>query len=158
MKGAAPGSGKVCILICTLILAAVFLFLAGCTTTSPSGGTVPATTPALAPTPATPIPTPTSALTSLQSKIVQVPGNDKGSVILIGRSTCPWCQKTKALLENMSVGYYWIDLNNLDQAESAQVMSALTICSDTSAVPILVINGKKCIVGYQEDQIRQALG
>jgi glutaredoxin len=156
MKGAAPESGTVRILTCALILAAGFLFLAGCIATSPSGGAVPATTPGLSPTLATTATTPT--LTSLQSKIVQVPGNDKGTVILVGRSTCPWCQKTKALLGNMSVGYYWIDLNNLDQAETAQVMSALTICSDTSAVPILVINGQKCIVGYEEDQIRQALG
>ena len=143
MTGDVTGSRMIRILACVLVLAAGLVLFAGCTGTAPGGQgqpSVAATTP------------------SLPSYMVLVPGNDKGSVILVGRSTCPWCQKTKALLANLSVSYYWIDLNNLDQAQSNEVMSALTVCSDTSAVPILVINGQKCIVGYQEDQIREALG
>jgi glutaredoxin len=65
--------------------------------------------------------------------------------------------KTKDLLANLSVDYYWIDLNTLDEAETAQVMDAIGLCGETSAVPILVIRGDRCIVGYQEEQIREVL-
>ena len=61
-------------LICALLLAAGLLFLAGCTATAPQGGA--------APTPA-----------GLQSKMVHVTGNDHGVILLVGRSTCPWCAK-----------------------------------------------------------------
>jgi len=141
MRGAAAGYGAARILVCALLLAAGLFFLAGCTATSPSGGAAPTPTPA-----------------GLQSKMVHITGNDRGVVLLIGRSTCPWCLKTKEFLANLSVDYYWVDLNTLDEAETAQVMSSLKICSDTSAVPILLINGDKCIVGYQEEQIREAVG
>jgi glutaredoxin len=143
MRGTISGSGSARILICALLLAAGLIILAGCMATSPQGG---GAAPAVTPTP-----------TGLQSKIVHVPGNDHGTIVLVGRSTCPWCAKDKELLANLSVDYYWVDLNILDQAETAQVMSALTTCSDTSGVPILLINGQKCIVGYQEAQIREAL-
>jgi glutaredoxin len=138
MTEAASRSGSARILICALLPAAALLLLAGCTATAPSGGAGPA--PA-----------------GVQSKIVHVTGNDHGVILLVGRSTCPWCAKDKELLANLSVDYYWIDLDILDQAETAQVMSSLKICSDTSSVPILVINGEMCITGYQEAQIREAV-
>jgi glutaredoxin len=89
--------------------------------------------------------------------MVHVAGEDHGAVILVGRSTCPWCMKTKDLLANLSVGYYWIDLNTLNEAETAEVMDALGICGPTNSVPILVIHGDRCIIGFQEEQIREVL-
>jgi glutaredoxin len=90
--------------------------------------------------------------------MVHIAGQDRGVILLVGRSTCPWCMKTKALLANLSVGYYWIDLNTLNPAQTTEVISSLKICSDTSAVPILIIDNQRCIVGYQEDKIREAVG
>ena len=144
MTGIASGSGQVRILICILFLAAGLLLLAGCTALSPSGG-------------AAPIPTPTPVPTGLQSKIVHVSGNDRGTLLLIGRTTCPWCMKEKELFANLSIDYYWVDMNILDEAETAQVIDSIRVCGQTGSVPILVINGEKCIIGFQEDQIRKAL-
>ena len=139
MNRAASGSGSGRILICALFLAAGLLLLAGCTATAPQGGA--------APTPA-----------GLQSKMVYVGGNDRGAIVLIGMSTCPWCIKTKALLENMSVGYWWIDLNTLNETESAGVLSATqNLCGQGGSVPRLVIRGERCIVGYNETMIREAV-
>ena len=140
MRGSPTGSGFSRGLICALLLAAGFIFLAGCTATSHQGGAAPTPTP-----------------TGLQAKMVHVTGNDHGVLLLVGRSTCPWCMKEKELFANLSVDYYWVDLNILDEAETAQVMDAVKVCGQTGAVPILVINGQKCIIGYQEAQIRGAL-
>jgi len=143
MRGFPTGAGFSRGLICLLLLTAGVLLLAGCMASAPSGGAAPA---------------PTLTPTGVQSKIVHVTGNDRGVILLVGRTTCPWCLKEKELLANMTVDYYWVDLNTLDQAETAQVMDSIKVCGETSAVPILVINGKTCIIGYQEAQIRGALG
>jgi glutaredoxin len=89
--------------------------------------------------------------------MVHISGTDRGTVLLIGRSTCPWCLKTKELLANLSVGYYWIDLNTLNEAQTAEVLDAVRVCSQTNSVPLLLVNGR-CIIGYEEEQIREALG
>jgi glutaredoxin-like protein NrdH len=140
MRGSPTRSGFSRGLICALLLAAGLLFLAGCTATSPSGGAAPTPTP-----------------TGLLSKIVHVTGNDRGVILLVGRSTCPWCAKDRELLANLSVDYYWVDLDILDQVETVQLMDSIRICGQTSAVPILVINGQTCIIGYQEEKIREAV-
>jgi glutaredoxin-like protein NrdH len=140
MRGSPTLSGFSRGLICALLLAAGLLFLAGCTATSPPGG-------------AATVPSPTG----LQSKIVHVTGNDRGVILLVGRSTCPWCAKDKELLANLSVDYYWVDLDILDQVETVQVMDSTRICGQTNSVPLLVINGQTCIIGYQEDRIREAV-
>jgi glutaredoxin len=90
--------------------------------------------------------------------MVHVEGRDRGVVLLVGRTTCPWCLKAKELLSNLSVSYYWIDLNTLDEGNTTRVMEAIRVCGQTSSVPILVIDGQRCIIGFQEDQIREALG
>ena len=104
-------------------------------------------------------PASSTAASPVAPYMVHVPGNDHGSVLLVGRSTCPWCMKTKELLANLSVDYYWLDLNALDEANTTQVMNALGICGQVNAVPILVINNTPpCIIGYNETKIREALG
>jgi glutaredoxin-like protein NrdH len=137
-SGAAPGR----ILLALLVLGAALL-LAGCTATAPSPA--PGTGPAVT-TPAVP------------SYMVHVAGKDRGIVLLVGRTTCPWCMKAKEFLGNLGVDYYWIDLNTLDEANTTRVMEAVRVCGEVNSVPILVINGQRCIIGYQEDQIRGALG
>jgi glutaredoxin len=125
-----------------ILLAAGLLAIAGCTGTAPpEQGSRPAVT-----TPA-----------GLPPYMVHVAGEDHGAIILVGRSTCPWCMKTKDLLANLSVGYYWIDLNTLNDAETAQVMDALGVCGPTNSVPVLVIHGDRCIIGYNETLIREVL-
>lgn len=134
------------VLVCTVALAGALL-LAGCTATAPSSGE--STQPSTVAVTTSPV---------LPSYMVHIAGRDQGVILLVGRSTCPWCMKTKELLANLSVGYYWIDLNTLSEAETVQVIDAISVCGQMNSVPILVINARTCIVGYQEEQIREALG
>jgi glutaredoxin-like protein NrdH len=142
MRGSLPGKGTGLALLCLVVLGTALL-LAGCTGTAPllDQGSRPAVT-----TPALP------------SYLVHIQGRDRGAVLLVGRSTCPWCLKTQELLANLSVDYYWVDLNTLDQKNTSEVIGALKVCGQMSSVPVLMINGQKCIIGYQEEQIREALG
>ena len=131
------------IALLALVVLGSALLLAGCTGTGTPGdqGTRPAVT-----TPALP------------AYLEHIQGRDRGAVLLVGRSTCPWCLKTKELLSNLSVDYYWVDLNTLDAKNTSEVIGALKVCGQTSSVPILLVNGDTCIVGYQEARIREVLG
>jgi len=131
---------------CLIAAAAVLILLAGCTATAPPGqGPQPAT--AAVTTPA-----------GLPSYMEHVAGVNRGMILLVGRSTCPWCQKDKALLANLSADYYWVDLNTLSANETAQVLAAVKVCGQTNSIPILVINNRPpCIIGYNETLIREAL-
>jgi glutaredoxin-like protein NrdH len=142
MKRGASGRAAGAALL-SLVLLGAALLAAGCTMPPAltDQGTRPAvTTPALPP------------------YLEHMQGRDRGTVLLVGRSTCPWCLKTKELLANLSVDYYWVDLNTLDEKNTTEVIAALKVCGQTTSVPILLLNGNTCIVGYQEAKIREALG
>jgi glutaredoxin len=92
------------------------------------------------------------------SYMAYVPGNDHGAILLVGRSSCPHCQATKNLLATLNIGYYWVDLDSLDQANTTQVMRAIGFCGQVEYVPVLVINNRPpCIIGFNETRIREAL-
>jgi glutaredoxin-like protein NrdH len=46
-----------------------------------------------------------------------VAGKNKGHIVLYALSTCPWCKKTKKLLEDMGVDYYFGDVDLMTDAE-----------------------------------------
>ena len=126
--------------LAALAVLLVFLLLAGCTALAP-----------VAP--------PAATRPEVPSFMEHVAGQDRGLVLLVGRSTCTWCLETKKLLANLKVDYYWIDLNTLDEANTTVVMEAVKVCGQVNSVPILVINNRApCIIGFQEAQIRSVLG
>jgi len=38
-----------------------------------------------------------------------VQGKNVGHIMLYALSTCPWCRKTKQLLSDLGVDYYYVD-------------------------------------------------
>jgi glutaredoxin-like protein NrdH len=46
-----------------------------------------------------------------------VTGKDKGKVMLYALSTCGWCKKTRALLEELGVAYDYLYVDLLKGAE-----------------------------------------
>jgi len=44
-------------------------------------------------------------------------GKNKGHIVLYALSTCPWCRKTKKLLEDLSVEYYFGDVDLMNDAD-----------------------------------------
>ena len=87
-----------------------------------------------------------------------VEGRNAGKVMLYALSTCVWCKKTRALLEDLGIefDYVYVDLLSGDEEESA--VKEIGKYNPDGAMPTLVINDDKCIIGFQEDEIRGALG
>ena len=90
-------------------------------------------------------------------KVTHVGGREKGRVMLYALSTCGWCQKTKALLGELGVAYDYIDVDLLQGSERDMAIGEIQKFNPDCNFPTMVIEDKKCIVGFKEDEIREAL-
>jgi len=87
-----------------------------------------------------------------------VDGKNKGKVMLYALSTCGWCKKTRELLGELGVEYDYIYVDLLKGAEQDEAIKEIKKFNPACNFPTMVIDDKKCIVGYNEDDIREALG
>ena len=90
--------------------------------------------------------------------VTHVEGENAGKVMLYALSTCVWCKKTRALLEDLGIefDYVYVDLLSEDEEESA--INEIKKHNPDGAMPTLVMDDDKCIIGFKEDDIREALG
>ena len=86
-----------------------------------------------------------------------VDGKEASKVMLYTLSTCVWCKKTKALLKELGVAYDYIDVDLLSGSEEDEVVKEIKKHNPDCSFPTLVINDSQCIVGFKEDEIREAL-
>ncbi len=87
-----------------------------------------------------------------------VDGKDKGKVMLFALSTCGWCAKTKDLLRDMGVAFDYSFVDLLDGKEQDDAITLVEKFNPSGSFPTLVINNKKVIVGFREQEIHEALG
>ncbi|OGC12242.1 NrdH-redoxin [candidate division WOR-1 bacterium RIFOXYA12_FULL_52_29] len=87
-----------------------------------------------------------------------VPGKDKGKVKLYTLSTCVWCKKVKKLLNELKVAYDYVDVDLLEEEAKAEAKEEVAKFNPACSFPTLVLNDKKCIVGFDEGKINQELG
>jgi glutaredoxin-like protein NrdH len=87
----------------------------------------------------------------------QVDGVDKGTIRLYALSTCGWCAKTKQLLTDLGVGFQYVYVDLLPSGEARDVLREVMRWNPKASFPTLVINDTTTIVGFQEDEIREAL-
>ena len=85
-----------------------------------------------------------------------VSGKDKGKITFYGLSTCVWCKKTKALLDELGVAYDFEYVDLLKGDERTKAVNEVKKWNPACSFPTMVINGK-CIVGFKETEIREAL-
>ena len=90
--------------------------------------------------------------------VVHVPGKNSGHIMLYALSTCGWCQKTKKLLEDLGVAYDYEYVDNLHGEEREKAIKEIKAWNPNTNFPTLVIDNKKCIIGFQENEVREALG
>ena len=89
--------------------------------------------------------------------VVHVPGRKSGNVMLYALSTCGWCRKTKELLDDLGVEYDYEYVDQLQGDEREAAIREVTRWNPSCSFPTVVIDNKKCIIGYKESEIREAL-
>jgi glutaredoxin-like protein NrdH len=87
-----------------------------------------------------------------------IEGETHGRVMLYTLSTCGWCKKTKALLNELKVSYDYADVDLLSKDEKEEVIKELKKWNPACSYPSIIIDDEQCIVGFKEDKIRKALG
>jgi glutaredoxin-like protein NrdH len=90
--------------------------------------------------------------------VEHVDGKEKGKLMLYALSTCGWCGKTKDLLRQLGVAFDFTYVDLLDGDEQEQAISTVEKFNPTGSFPTLVIGDSKAIVGFREQEIREALG
>ena len=88
--------------------------------------------------------------------VEHVSGKKKGTVMLYALSTCGWCKRTKELLRELGVEFDFMYVDLLEGKEQDTAMDTVERLNPSGSFPTLVINDNKCIVGFKEQEIREA--
>ena len=89
-------------------------------------------------------------------KFNHVTGNNKGKILLYAISTCLWCKKTKRLLNELGVDYYYVDVDLIENKEKKAARKQVLHWKKIVSYPCIVIDDKRCIPSFDEDKIRKA--
>jgi glutaredoxin-like protein NrdH len=89
--------------------------------------------------------------------VEHVNGKDKGKVMLYALSTCGWCGKTKELLRQMGVAFDFAYVDLMEGKEQDDAIAVVEKFNPHGSFPTVVINNKKAIIGFREQEIREAL-
>jgi glutaredoxin len=90
-------------------------------------------------------------------QVKHVEGKNMGKIMLYALSTCVWCKKVKKLLNSLNVDYYYIDVDLLNEEEREKAEEEVAKWNPMISFPTVVINDKKSINGYDEEEIRSKI-
>ncbi len=72
-------------------------------------------------------------------------------------STCSHCKATKKFLSDCEIRYDFVDVDLLEGEERQAIIEEVKKFNPRCSFPTIII-GEKVIVGFKEDEIREALG
>jgi glutaredoxin-like protein NrdH len=75
-----------------------------------------------------------------------------------GLSTCVWCKRTRAFLEESGVGFDYVYVDLLEGDERSEAIEAIRKVNPRTNFPTVVIDGSTVVVGYDPDRLKEALG
>jgi glutaredoxin len=78
------------------------------------------------------------------------------SVKVYTLSTCGHCKSTKKLLDSCAVQYDFTDVDLLDEEERMAIIEDVKKWNPRCSFPTIII-GDTVIVGFREEEIREAL-
>jgi glutaredoxin len=88
-----------------------------------------------------------------------VAGYHAGNVVIFyGLSTCIWCRRTRQFLEEQGVQFDYIYVDLLKGEEKEEVLAQVRRWNPAVSFPTVVINSTQCVVGYNTEALKKALG
>lgn len=78
-------------------------------------------------------------------------------VKLYSLSTCSHCKFTKKFLNDCTIRYDFIDVDLLEGEERKAILEDVKKFNPKCSFPTIII-GEKVIVGFKENEIKEALG
>ena len=89
--------------------------------------------------------------------IKHVDGKNKGKLFVYALSTCGWCKKTKAFLNENGVEYSYVDVDLETGAERTKALDEVRRWNPNTSFPTVVLNDATCLVGFQPDKMKETL-
>jgi glutaredoxin len=81
---------------------------------------------------------------------------DCGDVKLYALSTCVWCKKTRALLEELGVAYDYEYVDLAPPARQDEIDAEVAALAGRASYPALIAN-EGYVVGFRPDEIKELL-
>ncbi len=81
----------------------------------------------------------------------------ENNVTIYSLSTCSHCKSTKKFLSECSVKYEFVDVDLLEGTERKAILEDVKRFNPKCSFPTIII-GEKVVVGYREEEIKEALG
>ncbi len=88
---------------------------------------------------------------------IKVEGKKTHDIMIYALSTCGWCKKTKEFLSNLGVEYCYTDVDLLEGNEQEEATAQIDHWNPDGGFPTIVINNKKCIVGFNAEELKEEL-
>jgi len=85
------------------------------------------------------------------AEAIQVPGKDKGPIMIYALSTCVWCKKTKAYLAEKGIAYSYLDVDTLQGEERDAVVEELKKWNPLMSLPTVVIKNDWVVKGFNPE-------
>jgi len=79
------------------------------------------------------------------------------NVKIYSLSTCSHCKSTKEFLSKCSIKYNFVDVDLLEGEERKAILEDVKRFNPKCSFPTIII-GEKVVVGYREEEIKEALG
>jgi len=83
--------------------------------------------------------------------------SEEKPVKIYSLSTCSHCKSTKKLLDDCTVKYEFVDVDVLEGDERKAILEDVRKFNPKCSFPTIII-GEKVIVGFKEQEIKEALG
>jgi glutaredoxin-like protein NrdH len=91
-------------------------------------------------------------------KPIHVDGEQTTKIMIYALSTCGWCKKVKAFLNEFGVAYDYIDVDTLEGEDQTQIMNVVAKWNPSRSFPTIVVNDEESIVGFQQDKLKKVVG
>jgi glutaredoxin-like protein NrdH len=83
--------------------------------------------------------------------------HDQHKVAFYGLSTCVWCKRTRAFLEEQGVQFDFVYVDLLKGQEREEVLKEVRRFNPSTSFPTIVIDGVRSVVGFRTEALREAL-
>ncbi len=84
-----------------------------------------------------------------------VEGKKIGHIVAYTLSTCVWCKRTKKLMNDLGIDYYYIDVDLLEGEEKEEARKEVLRWNSAGSYPTIVIDNERSINGYEPEKIKE---
>ncbi|MCX6709632.1 MAG: glutaredoxin family protein [Candidatus Woesearchaeota archaeon] len=92
-----------------------------------------------------------------EKSVKHISGKKGHGILLFALSTCIWCRMTRELLEKSGFEFSYVYVDLLEGKAREDAVAEMGRWNQSTSFPTLIIDKKRAILGYQEEEIEKML-